>query len=303
MKHHLPTNIVLGAMLLILFSGTAYAAPGVAHQFYGTVTTNGEPAADGIIITAKMAVPYATCEEPVDNLCAIQSTVTEDGSYGLSPNIFYLNDPNNNRDGKPVYFFVGDVEVAESPFNYFTNGGSTKLDLSATGDFPGGTTGDNPTTDPGGNSPGGGSPLLLKGGDSADNTPGSGDDNDNNDTDEGDADTGENDENTAETNTGTLTVDMNTCSPDWTCSEWSDCVNGLQKRVCVDSNKCDTAEGKPDLEKSCEIEELDDDSFFNQITGAVVGGGAGTWIALLIVIVIVVGGLVYGNRRKIGKKP
>jgi len=41
------------------------------------------------------------------------------------------------------------------------------------------------------------------------------------------------------------------CTPSWTCTDWSSCINGKQTRVCVDKNNCGTVTGKPDEEMSC----------------------------------------------------
>ena len=44
------------------------------------------------------------------------------------------------------------------------------------------------------------------------------------------------------------------CQPDWECSEWSECINGKQTRICADLNSCDIIEGKPEEVKSGEAE-------------------------------------------------
>ncbi len=43
------------------------------------------------------------------------------------------------------------------------------------------------------------------------------------------------------------------CIEYWVCSEWGECVNGVQKRYCVDNNKCGTTNNKPEEERTCEI--------------------------------------------------
>lgn len=35
------------------------------------------------------------------------------------------------------------------------------------------------------------------------------------------------------------------CNEDWSCTEWSDCIDGIQTRTCTDSNNCDTMQNKP----------------------------------------------------------
>jgi hypothetical protein len=44
------------------------------------------------------------------------------------------------------------------------------------------------------------------------------------------------------------------CVEDWVCADWSDCVDGAQSRVCVDTNDCGTTEEMPELEQECETE-------------------------------------------------
>lgn len=46
----------------------------------------------------------------------------------------------------------------------------------------------------------------------------------------------------------------NGCTPDWSCTEWSDCsFNGVQTRSCVDGNSCGTTVGKPSELRTCEV--------------------------------------------------
>ncbi|MBU2099847.1 dockerin type I repeat-containing protein [Candidatus Micrarchaeota archaeon] len=41
------------------------------------------------------------------------------------------------------------------------------------------------------------------------------------------------------------------CVEDWSCSQWSECVNGSQTRTCIDSAECGTTEFKPAETQSC----------------------------------------------------
>lgn len=38
---------------------------------------------------------------------------------------------------------------------------------------------------------------------------------------------------------------------DWNCSEWSECINGTQTRICKEYNNCRGIYGKPNLTQSC----------------------------------------------------
>jgi len=42
------------------------------------------------------------------------------------------------------------------------------------------------------------------------------------------------------------------CKESWLCSEWQQCINGMQKRTCEDWNKCGTEKTKPIIEQSCQ---------------------------------------------------
>lgn len=42
------------------------------------------------------------------------------------------------------------------------------------------------------------------------------------------------------------------CAPEWTCSEWGICLDGMQFRFCTDGNKCGIDEGKPETARTCE---------------------------------------------------
>jgi hypothetical protein len=45
------------------------------------------------------------------------------------------------------------------------------------------------------------------------------------------------------------------CEEDWTCTEWSECVDGQQSRSCTDQNACGTEESKPPESQACETSE------------------------------------------------
>ena len=43
------------------------------------------------------------------------------------------------------------------------------------------------------------------------------------------------------------------CLENWTCTEWSQCFNGKQTRVCIDNNDCEFAYEKPEEKATCEL--------------------------------------------------
>lgn len=288
-------KLFIAFIALVVLSGTALAAaPGTPHQFYGSVTTNGHAAVDGLLITAQI--------EGED----VSATVTKDGYYGLSPDIFYVTDPQTSvspaeppRSGKTIEFFVNGVKAADYVFE---NGASTSLDLSVEGDFPALPSDDD--SDDGG-SPlllkGGGSPLLLKGGGTPPPAPSA---NETNETDETIEVVLEDEEEIVVATTG--------CTPNWYCSDWLDCVNNKEKRVCTDSNSCGTDEDKPATERACETvqegEELTPlQSFWQSLFGtgptgsAVASTGSGSLIAVIVVVAIIAVVLIYAFTRRKGK--
>ena len=124
-------RIKLIALLVVIFSSIAIAAPGVPHLFYGSVTLNSAPAPDGTTITAKI------------NGIDVASTTTLDGKYGYSP-IFYIPDPNNIREGDTISFFVNGVNTGQT--YTFSNHDTTELNLTVTITT---TTVSNPSPNPG----------------------------------------------------------------------------------------------------------------------------------------------------------
>lgn len=275
-----PNYMIKSTMLFLIFIGLCgvvmAALPGVPHQFYGTVTTDGNPVADGLMITAEIGG-----EE-------IAATVTLDGSYGLSPDIFYVQDPDNNRQGETITFYVSDKEAGSA---VFTNGGSTELNLDASGlEAPafcgdgtcnGGETCSTCPTDcgscnTGGGSTGGGSPIFAKGGDDD-----SGDDDSTTTTTLPEDDT--------KTDGTEINFEAASCVPEWDCSDWLDCINGQQKRVCVDINKCGDNTDKPDEVQECITpEQAVEDEGLEDITGAAVFGVGKTTLTVSLIAAIIV---------------
>lgn len=43
------------------------------------------------------------------------------------------------------------------------------------------------------------------------------------------------------------------CTPNWQCTAWSDCVDNVQTKTCVDANGCGTDSGKPATSQACEV--------------------------------------------------
>ncbi|MBD3247281.1 hypothetical protein GF378_01530 [Candidatus Pacearchaeota archaeon] len=46
------------------------------------------------------------------------------------------------------------------------------------------------------------------------------------------------------------------CTPDWTCTNWSECSNGMKYRTCTDSNMCGSTQEKPEEEETCTVSQV-----------------------------------------------
>ena len=107
--------------LIFAIPSITSAAPGIPHQFYGTITfTNGD-APDGFTVKANI-----DGEE-------IGSGTTSDGTYGYNTNIFFATDPDGTNADETIEFSVGGIEAEEG--EVFENGGWTELNLTIHGTF------------------------------------------------------------------------------------------------------------------------------------------------------------------------
>ena len=267
---------IVFVFMLFIMSAVVLAAPGVPHQFYGTVTVNGVSAPNNLFIEAKIGT-------------SVYTTVTKDGKYGYDP-IFYVEDPNANRQGAKVEFFVEGVKAGQFTFD---NGKVTKLDLSASGvDLPGSTT---PPAGGGGGGAGGagtattGTTTTEESDDEPDDATGEG---------------------TATTITSETEEEVGECIPNWVCSDWTECINYQQRRVCVDRAGC--VDDSREERQSCEME--DEESFRRApgetertgwLTGFFAGDGniPGSLLPLLVLVFIVAAALlfVFFSRKKRAK--
>jgi PKD repeat protein len=112
--------------------------PGFPHSFWGTVKNqDGSAIPDGTIIAAF-----------VDN--ETYSTTAINGSYGYNETAqasnvpFFVEDPENNNEGKTIYFFIGGIYTSQT--TVYINGGNTHLHLVSPTDESGGGNGG--TTEP-----------------------------------------------------------------------------------------------------------------------------------------------------------
>lgn len=106
-------------VLLLLLLPAVFAVPGIPHQFYGYVNFTNAPAPDGIVIEAR-----------IDGK-TVASTITLNGRYGYKPKLFFVTDPNNNRAGKTINFYINGVDTGVTAT--FKNGSTTKIDFNIEG--------------------------------------------------------------------------------------------------------------------------------------------------------------------------
>jgi hypothetical protein len=252
---------------IFVLSSAVLATPGIPQPFYGYVLINGAPAPDGTSVVAK-----------IDGV-QVTGTVTTAGRYGYTPNIFYVDDPDNDRSGKIVSFFVNGVDTGIT--SIYASGIPTSLNLSI-------NIASQPAPAPsGGGGGGGGGGGFVTGAATAKKT------NTTNTT------------NTTDTATiQAITTSSSSCTERWLCTDWSSCSNDVQTRACEDVNKCSTDLSKPMESQPCNILESQNTAASEPgltgpgVTGFIIANPAATGGLALAAV-----GIVYfGLRMRAGKK-
>ena len=254
----------------MLFSNSVLAMPGIPNVFYGSVTWNGASAPDGTIVVAKISGVQ------------VASTTTLGGKYGYDSyghiGSFYVDDPDNDRSGKTINFFVNNVDTGKTAI--FCNGcfnlcgtnstGCPTLDLSATGST-GGTGG---SSGSGGSGGGGGGPTTSGG---TTGTTGS---------------------------TSTSGTTQQSCQERWICSEWSACQDGVQTRTCTDENNCGTNNNEPFNSQPCSAVERNETQQANALlpTGFFLGLSSTDWIIAIVAGIIIAMVVIFLAKRKSSSK-
>ena len=111
---------LISIIFIILFSSVTLVfgippQPGIPHQFYGKIYINNKLAPNNTVLTASI---------DRNNYSAI----TVNGLYGQTPApIFYIPDPEGNRNGKTIQFFVNGKPAGSHTFE---NAGYTELNFS-----------------------------------------------------------------------------------------------------------------------------------------------------------------------------
>lgn len=149
-KKNINKYLILLVAIMGMIPALVLAAPGIPHQFYGTVSySNGS------------AVLSGTVKAKIDGVVVATGSITN-GQYGYNPNLFFVTDPDSNRVGKIIMFFVNDVDTGATAV--FANGGYTNLNLSISGSSStsnGSTSTSGGSTTSGGGGGGGGSAVAI----------------------------------------------------------------------------------------------------------------------------------------------
>ena len=168
-----------------------------------------------VSINGKPASDGAIVSAKIDGV-EVARTYVKNGKYGYNP-IFYIEDPENEMSGKEVKFFINGVFTGKTKF--FCNGCVTLLDLSINVEKS--SLEENK----------GGGPSSSSIGSTLATQP-------------------LEEENRAKSEE----EKENLCEERWVCSEWSSCVEGIQKRSCEDVNECGTEVNKPLETQPCSKE-------------------------------------------------
>ena len=103
-KIFLPVLIYATFVLFVFIAGSAYAQVSYfPQQFYGSVTINGVPAPDGVLVSAK--------HDGYD----VAGGLTEGGKYGYGRPAFVVA-LHSSYEGDTLEFYVQNVKAAEYPF-------------------------------------------------------------------------------------------------------------------------------------------------------------------------------------------
>lgn len=285
------TRMIFTLLMILALSAVAVAAdapapiprglilPTEPHQFFGSITINGEPAPNNLIVEAYVGVGPA-----LDGTPAGRGSATRNGGYGYSPYIMMVVPQST---GNTIYFYlVGDdgrhYELGTHPYEKF---GITQLDFSISCDTCVSTT-STPSTGSGGSATGTGGGSGGSGGGLGGFTGGTG----GTTSDAGSDDTA-----------GTTDV----CVPDWRCSEWTACTENVRHRVCVDRNDCGIEDDMPSQRESCgqtdeevltgtTVQEPAQGTF---LTGLVTGASGLGALFFLVALGLFVAALVWKRKR------
>jgi len=172
----------------------------------------------GSVIVNGVSAPDGVLISAKLNARDVGGGLTADGKYGSKRPAFVVM-LHEQYEEQTIEFYVQNVKAAEYPF---LPGNSTELDLSVT--IPN-FCGDN----------------KCESGESCSSCS---------------EDCGTCPSEEEEERERTVTTETGPCQEEWICTDWLECFNNVQKRVCADVNRCGTTEKKPIEEQDCEMETI-----------------------------------------------
>lgn len=95
---------------LLILPALLFAAPGVPHQLHGTVSNFSSGSIAAVI----------------DNVVVASANIQSDGTFGKSPNLFFIEDANGTFAGKTITFKINGGAPATGSVT-FVNGGLTEV--------------------------------------------------------------------------------------------------------------------------------------------------------------------------------
>ncbi|MFH1591417.1 MAG: hypothetical protein ABIC95_05830 [archaeon] len=103
----------------VVLSAASVAIPGIPHQFYGDAAFTQDATVDGLSVEARIG------DE------SVAATLITDGKYGYEPFFLYVPDPENDRAGSTITFYIAGIDTGQTAV--FENNGYTRINLSAEG--------------------------------------------------------------------------------------------------------------------------------------------------------------------------
>lgn len=87
---------------------------------------------------------------------------------------------------------------------------------------------------------------------------------------------------------GTTGIVTETCEENWACTDWTQCENTTQIRICTDQNSCGTENNKPEESQDCVVEETVEEDGLVGAEDLGTGGVAAAIIMILVVVAVIV---------------
>jgi hypothetical protein len=89
------------------------------------------------------------------------------------------------------------------------------------------------------------------------------------------------------------------CQPEWSCTDWGECVEGTQTRSCTVTNNCELDTGKPAESQTCESAAQTPLATGYSILNLGTGGSVIATILLLLLLLLPGGYFLYRRARPI----